>query len=83
MGREVKLFMFRIGTESLFKLKEPAVKAEGIIGAVNEDPNTWGLLFKSENDAKIARNQLEYLGADLVGFVEPVRVDEALVKDRL
>lgn len=83
MGREIKLFMFRISTESLFKLKEPTVKAEGIVGAVNEDPDTWGLLFKSENDAKIARNQLEYLGADLVGFVEPVRVDEALVKDRL
>lgn len=83
MGRELKLFMFKISTESLFKLKEPTVKAEGIVGAVNEDPNTWGLLFKSENDAKIARNQLEYLGADLVGFVEPVRVDEALVKDRL
>lgn len=83
MGREIKLFMFKISTESLFKLKEPTVKAEGIVGAVNEDPNTWGLLFKTENDAKIARNQLEYLGADLVGFVEPVRVDEALVKDRL
>lgn len=82
MEMNMKAWCFGIGIVDATKFSEPLMKARGFIGVADypRDKYTCACIFETENDAKIARNLLEFDGAAVSRNVIECHVNEEEIK---
>lgn len=74
-----KLYGFMILGKDLLKYTDEVASLYGIVGAANMG-DTWSLLFDKLNDAKSARNILEFIGATVSKEAGECWVDEQVYR---
>lgn len=82
MEMNMKAFCFGISLVDATKFFEPLTKARGFLGVSEypRDKHTLACVFETENDAKIARNLLEFDGAVVSRNVIECHVNEEEIK---
>lgn len=75
-----KLYGFGIKAKSLREYTDEVASLYGIVGATNLGNDDWSLLFEKLNDAKMARNVLEFMGAAVWKEVRECFVDEKMYR---
>ena len=63
MEMNVTAYCFGIGTMDARRYGDALIKARGFIAVSDHQPGSLAAIFETENDAKIARNLLEFSGA--------------------
>lgn len=75
-----KLYGFGIKAKSLLEYTDEVASLYGIVGATNLGNDDWSLLFEKLNDAKMARNVLDFMGAAVWKEVRECFVDEKMYR---
>ena len=63
MEMNMTAYCFGIGKVDADKYFEALTKAKGFLAVSDHQPGSLAAIFETENDAKIARNLLEFSGA--------------------
>ena len=82
MELNMKAWCFGIGVVDSQKFAEPLTKARGFLAIADYVPGsyTYACIFETENDAKIARNLLEFDGAHVSQNVIECHVNSEEIK---
>lgn len=76
----MKAWCFGIGLVDATKYHEALTKARGFLAVSDHQPGSYAAIFETENDAKIARNILEFYGARVSRSVMECHVNEDEIK---
>lgn len=77
---DIILYGFGIKGKSLLEYTDEVASMSGIVGATNMGNDDWALLFERMNDAKVARNILDFAGADVWKECKEAVIDEKLYR---
>lgn len=82
MEMNVTAYCFGIGTVDAARYTDAIIKTKGFIAlsANFQPPNSFAAIFETENDAKVARNILEFSGATVSQNVIECHVNAEEIK---
>lgn len=80
MEMNVTAYCFGIGTVDAARYTEALIKAKGFLAVSDHQPGSLAAIFETENDAKVARNLLEFSGAIVSQNVIECRVNSEEIK---